>query len=114
REAQIKPQVTFATYLIFLTFLALVFDYSVNNLGLIGGTINFVALMIIGCFALFGALRMGVTRLDGLLMRTPVIGPIYERFFRRSTTYFQHDTRIVLLKLLDEVVKAYVDAETAA
>lgn len=53
-------------------------------------------------------------RLDGLLMRTPVIGPIYETWFRRSTTYFQHDTRVVFLKLMDDLVKARVDEETSA
>lgn len=47
-------------------------------------------------------------------MRTPVIGPVYETWFRRSTTYFQHDTRMVFLKLMDDLVKAHVDNETAA
>ena len=57
---------------------------------------------------------MGLTNLDGLLMRTPVIGPIYETWFRRSTTYFQHDIRMVFLKLMDDLVKARVDEETSA
>ena len=30
------------------------------------------------------------------------------------TTYFQHDTRMVFLKLMDELVKQQVDDETSA
>jgi hypothetical protein len=114
REAEIKPPLSFATFLIFLLALSMLFTWSIGSFGLIAGTINFVALLVIGCFLMWNALRMGLSRLDGVLMRLPVIGPIYETFFRRSTTYFQHDTRLVFLKLMDELVKEQVDEETSA
>jgi hypothetical protein len=63
---------------------------------------------------MWNALRMGMTRLDGFLLRMPTIGPIYETFFRGSTTYFQHDARIVFLSLMDSLVKEQVDEETSA
>jgi hypothetical protein len=114
REAEIQPQLTLATVLILLLALSMTFFLFVNNFGFISGTINFATLLIVAIFLMFSALRLGLTRLDGALMRLPVIGPIYELFFRRSTTYFQHDTRVVFLKLMDDVVKAYVDEETSA
>jgi len=114
REAEIKPPLSFATLLIFLLVSFMLFNWSVGSFGLIVGSINFVALLALGLFLMWNALRMGLTRLDGLFMRMPVIGPIYETFFRRSTTYFQHDTRMVFLKLMDQLVKEQVDEETSA
>jgi len=114
REAEIKPPLSFATVIIFLLALFLLFGWSVSSFGLIAGVIYFFMWIVIGCFLMWNALRMGLTRLDGLLMRWPVIGPIYETFFRHSTTYFQHDTRMVFLKLVDDLVKELVDEETSA
>ena len=114
REAEIKPPLSFATVIIFLLALFLVFGWSVSSFGFIAGVIYFFMWVIIGCFLMWNALRMGLTRLDGLLMRFPVIGPIYETFFRHSTTYFQHDTRMVFLKLVDDLLKEQVDEETSA
>jgi hypothetical protein len=114
REAEIKAEVTPATLLIFLLALGLFFHLSVNILGFIAGPGAFAILLLAGVFLLFSVLRMGLTRLDGVLMRTPVIGPVYETWFRRSTTYFQHDTRVVFLRLMDDLVKGHVDEETSA
>jgi hypothetical protein len=114
REAEIKPPLSFATFLIFLLALFMLFTWSIGSSGVVAGTINFLALLAIGFFLMWNSLRMGLTRLDGLLMRFPVIGPLYETFFRRSTTYFQHDTRMVFLKLMDDLVKEQVDEETSA
>jgi hypothetical protein len=114
REAEITAQLTLATFFIFLLALSILLALFVSTFGPIFGLINFGGLLVIGIFLLFNVLRMGLTRLDGLLMRTPVIGPIYETWFRRSTTYFQHDTRMVFLKLMDDLVKEHVDEETSA
>jgi hypothetical protein len=114
REAEIKPPLSFATLLIFLLTLLLLFNWSITTFGWFSGPIHFAMGLVIILFLLWNALRMGLTRLDGLLMRWPVIGPIYETFFRRSTTYFQHDTRMIFLKLMDDLVKEQVDEETSA
>src|ERR1041384_1374795 len=37
------------------------------------------------------------SNLDTLLIRTPVIGPLYERWFRRET-YYRTDTRLIYLE----------------
>ncbi len=114
REAEIQPQLSVATFLIFLLTLAMLFSWCLGWFGLFTGGIMFASLLVVGLFLMGNALRMGLTRLDGVLMRLPVIGPVYETWFRRSTTYFQHDTRMVFLKLMDELVKHQVDEETSA
>jgi hypothetical protein len=114
REAEIKPPVSVATVLIFLIIFFSLFAWIVVGLGLVVGVFCFFMGTVIGFFLLWNSLRMGLTQLDGLLMRWPVIGPIYETFFRRSTTYFQHDTRMVFLKLMDDLLKEQVDEETSA
>ena len=114
REAEIKAQLTLATLLIFIMALGMMLIFCLSTFGVVGGAIGFGLVLVTGIFLLFNVLRMGLTNLDGLLMRTPVIGPIYETWFRRSTTYFQHDIRMVFLKLMDDLVKARVDEETSA
>lgn len=113
REAEIRAQLTVATLIIFLVALAMLFGFSLSVFGLISGAVNFFILLGVGILVLFNVLRMGLTRLDGTLMRLPVIGPIYETWFRRSSTYFQLDTRLVFLKLMDDLVKEHVDEETS-
>ena len=114
REAEIQAQLTLTTIIIFLLTLFLLFTWMLSTFGFFSGGIAFGSLLIVGVFLLFNVMRMGLTRLDGLLLRTPVIGPIYETFFRRSTTYFQHDTRMVFLKIMDDLMKEHVDDETSA
>jgi hypothetical protein len=114
REAEIRAELTFMTFLIFLACLGLLFNWLTGLFGSFSGLIGFGALLVFGVFLLMNVLRMGLTRLDGILLRVPVIGPIYETWFRRNGTYFQHDTRMVFLKLIDDMVKEHVDEETSA
>ena len=114
REAEIQAQLSLVTLFILLLALAIFLNLCVNTFGFFGGLINFGVFLAFGVLLLLNVLRMGLTRLDGMLMRTPVIGAVYETWFRRSGTYFQHDTRVVFLKLMDDLVKELVDAETSA
>jgi hypothetical protein len=114
REAEITAQLTLTTLIIFFLAVSMFLSVCVSRFGPISGLISFGAWMVIGFFLLMSVLRMGLTSLDGVLLRTPIIGPIYETCFRRSTTYFQHDSRVVFLKLMDDLVKEHVDEETSA
>ncbi len=114
REAEIQAQLSLTTLLIFLVSLALGFSMLTSTFGFIPGLTLFGFIVVFGFFVLFNVLRMGLTRLDGVLMRTPVIGPIYETWCRRSTTYFQFDSRVVFLKLMNDLLKEHVDEATSA
>jgi hypothetical protein len=56
---------------------------------------------------------MGLHDLDAMLIKSPVVGPIYEVFFRKET-YYRTDTRLMYLDTVSEVVKAIVEESTGA
>jgi len=83
---------------------------------LLGMFLGLLAFMVVGAmlvWLLFNALKLGLTKLDSLLLTLPVLGPVYEAWFRRDT-YFQQDTRLVFLHCVAELVKRHVAETTSA
>ena len=58
-------------------------------------------------------IALGLTDLDATLTKTPVIGPVYERLFRKET-YYRKDTRLLYLSIVPEVVKRLAEEVTGA
>src|ERR1035437_8147573 len=56
---------------------------------------------------------VGLVELDATLLKLPLFGPVYERFFRKET-YYREDTRLMYLTVVEGVVKKLVEQETAA
>ena len=56
---------------------------------------------------------MGLKDLDTTLIRTPVIGAIYEAWFRKES-YYRVDTRLMYLEIVSGVVKRLAEDATAA
>ena len=75
---------------------------------------SFAVLVIIGCgiWMARNAVSMGGQDLDAFLLNAPVIGSIYERFFRKET-YYRIDTRLMFLESIDAIVKMKVEEVTA-
>lgn len=74
---------------------------------LLGGLFAIVALitLIVAVAQVFqNAGSLDFSDLDALLLDTPVIGPIYERFWRKDT-YFRQDTRLAYLALVPQIIK---------
>ena len=71
------------------------------------------ALIIALGFVMRNTVAMGLSDLDASLLKTPAIGPIYERFFRKET-YFRHDTRLMYLEVVPTVVKSLAEDATGA
>ena len=93
-----------------LILLAVAFFYIWVGFEMLLGTIGtafFVAffLSLIYIAKVAGA-EKGID-VDSKLMRIPVIGPVYEVFFRRNT-YYREDTRIMYVELVDAVVRSKV------
>ncbi len=87
--------------------------FSVNVLGFWMSLI-LVPLLLIGLlFTLRNTVSLGLNDLDSWLLRQPLLGPLYERFFREET-YYRHDTRLMYLSVVEGVVKMLVEQETAA
>jgi len=92
-----------------LMTVALVFRY----LGLILGAVVLLAGFVFLIYILRNAVAMGLKDLDATLIRSPVLGPIYENWFRRET-YYRQDTRLMYRDTVNDVVKAKVEEVTGA
>ncbi len=96
-----------------LVFFNIVGGLLVKPLGVTFATIAMIALM----FALAGVLRnaaaSALSDLDALLLKIPVVSTIYEDWFR-ADTYYRHDTRLIYLQRIPEIVKELAEDITAA
>jgi hypothetical protein len=99
--------------LIFLIGCALVFGLIVKLIGLIFGLIAFFAIIGGGIYAMRNALTLGLKDLDASLLKTPIIGPLYEVFFRKET-YHRQDTRLMYLSTVNSITEMLVEEVTAA
>jgi len=83
---------------------------------LLGFTFAIVALVTL-LFALAAVFRnataTGVGDLDTLLLKIPIVSPIYENWFREDT-FYRIDTRSLYLETLPEIVRRLAEDITAA
>jgi hypothetical protein len=82
-------------------------------LGLILGVIVLLAAFVLLICTLRNAVAMGLKNLDAALIKSPIVGPIYENWFRKET-YYRHDTRLMYCDTVNAVVKAKVEETTGA
>ena len=50
--------------------------------------VGWIGLIILGIYMLRNAVALGLQDLDATLIKSPVVGPIYERWFRKETYYY--------------------------
>jgi hypothetical protein len=67
----------------------------------------------VGIYCLRNAVAMGLQNLDASLIKLPVIGPLYERLFRKET-YHRIDSRLCYLEVVPTLVKKLAEDTTAA
>jgi hypothetical protein len=99
--------------LIFIVCIFFIFYLLLKAFGLILGIIAMLALLAGSVWIMRNAVRLGLKDLDATLLRTPIIGPLYEIVFRKET-YYREDTRLMYLSVVDYITKALVDEVTAA
>ena len=75
--------------------------------------IGWIVFLILAIYTMRNAVSLGLKDLDAILIKSPVIGPIYERWIRKET-YYREDTRIMYRETVDAVVKAKVEEVTGA
>ena len=113
RTVRLTAEVTLFHLVSILGVLGLVGVILVQNLGLVIGPIAAVTLVL----ALLITLRNAGTRnnlsVDALLCRAPIIGPVYEAFFKKET-YYRADTRLMYLSLIPELVRELSESVTGA
>lgn len=98
------------TALGFLTGLYFLLAY---YLGMIFAVIAVGGLVIAVAQVFRNTLAMKLADLDAALIKTPVIGPIYEKYFRVDS-YYRQDTRLVYLEIVPKLVQTLAEEMTAA
>jgi hypothetical protein len=107
--ATVKPWELLVVLLASLFITGLVFKFAGWLLAPFILLAGFLALV----YVLRNAVAIGLQDLDAALIKFPVVGPIYERWFRRET-YYRHDTRLMYCDTVNVVVKAKVEETTGA
>ena len=77
------------------------------------GSLILAVAVALAIYTLRNAVAMGLYDLDAMLLKSPVVGPIYERFFRKET-YYRQDTRLMYLEIVSGVVKQLAEDAVAA
>ncbi len=98
--------------LVFIAFCVIT-AFIWNLAGFWLGTLLMVAALALSIYTLRNAVAMGLNDLDATFIKSPVVGPIYERFFRKET-YYRQDTRLMYCDTVNEVVKSEVEEVTGA
>ena len=84
-----------------------------RTFGFIDGSFLLVVGLGFLVYLLRNAVAVGLKDLDAALIKSPVFGPIYERWFRRET-YYRVDTRLMYLDTVSSVVKTLAEEVTGA
>jgi hypothetical protein len=95
-----------------LATLALLFAGSIRIFGILGPFVLLVACVVFA-WLMRNAIGMGLRDLDATLLKLPVLGPIYERFFRKDS-YYRQDVRIAYCSIVSGIVKQEVERITGA
>jgi hypothetical protein len=82
-------------------------------LGSIYAGIAILALLAAIAQVFRNAVALNLSDLDASLLSIPVLGPVYERWFRVDT-YFRQDTRLIYLETIPKVVEHIASEVTAA
>lgn len=99
--------------LVFFVGAVLAFGLLAHFLGTIWGFLTFLAIIGSSIYMMRNALALGLKDLDASLLKTPVIGPIYEVCFRKET-YYRQDTRLMYLSIVNSITEMLVEEVTAA
>jgi hypothetical protein len=105
----IKPMELFVFFIAF----TLIFSLFVKVFGFFTGPLALLLLLGAVCYVMRNALALGLRDLDASLLKTPVIGAIYEVLFRKET-YYREDTRLMYLSTVNAITEVLVDEVTAA
>ena len=96
-----------------LGFLSGLYSLLAYYLGMVFAAIAVAGLILAVAQVFRNTLAMKLADLDAALIKTPVLGPIYEKFFRVDS-YYRQDTRLVYLEIVPKLVQTLAEDMTAA
>ena len=103
----------FRFLLFILIFGGPVIGISYKFIGLVHTVLIALAVCLLLIALLCNLAYLELHNLDAFLLRDPLVGGLYERFFRKET-YYREDTRFMYLDTVNAVVKASVEETTGA
>jgi hypothetical protein len=105
---ELKPAQVIVSFVagIFLVYL------SIHFLGLLFGILACLSLLLFSIYLMRNALAMGLRDVDKALIESPLIGSIYEVFFRRQT-YHRFDSQLCYIHTVPTIVKKLAEEATA-
>lgn len=112
RMAEIPAVVKLWELLVFLCGMSVLLYLASSRYGFLG-ILGFLILIVLAFYVMRNAAAMGLPDLDTMLIRTPVIGPIYEAWIRKET-YYRVDTRLMFLMTIPAIVKAQAEETVSA
>jgi hypothetical protein len=113
REGEIPAVVTVRVLLLFLLGCFVFVNAALDIFGFILGPFLIFFLMFFAVWFCFNVLKLGMTKVDAALTQLPVIGAVYEAWFRRQT-YFQEDSRLLFHQSVELLVKEIIEEETSS
>jgi hypothetical protein len=113
RLGEIPRPISLLHILILLIALGITLKLCTSSFGFFWGLLIFGGSIFLVIQLLRNALNSGLATLDAILLKAPVIGPIYDRFFR-PLTYYRIDlihayaaaVHSALLEIVDEITQA--------
>jgi hypothetical protein len=113
RFAEVPTAIKLWQLLVVMVAAFMTIGLAFKFLGLILGAVALMAGFLFLIYLLRNAVAMGLKDLDATLIKSPVVGPIYENWFRKET-YYREDTRLMYRDTVNAVVKAKVEETTGA
>jgi hypothetical protein len=113
RTVYIPPVIKFWHILVLLALFCIAYSLLSALLGPTYALIAWVGLLTAIAQVFQNAVGLGLADLDATLIKVPVVGPVYERWFRKET-YYRVDTRLTYLDLIPHLVQKLADEVTAA
>ena len=113
RFAEIPAVIRLWQLLIVMVAAIIITGLVVKYTGLILGPLVLLLALTLLIYLLRNAVALGLKDLDAYLLKDPLLGPIYENWFRKET-YYRHDTRLMYCDTVNAVVKAKAEETTGA
>ena len=120
RFAEIPAVVKLGEFLVLIIVLCfsafiglIIFVKILGVVGLMLFPFLLLASLVAAIYVMRNAVAMGLKDLDASLIKAPIVGPIYEAWFRKET-YYRQDTRLMYCDTVNAVVKAKVEETTGA
>ena len=98
---------------VLLVFFYLVYCVLLKYLGLVYAIVALLGLFLAIIETFRSVVALGLADLHNALMKSPVIGPIYERWFRKET-YYRQDARLAYLNIVPAIIKELAESVTGA